>query len=234
MGKMDYARRLVDLSKEAGADAIKFQLFCGDEYTKAGNIEMNLLQFEEIYKYAKSVGQPIAASVFYKDAYEKVLDLPDMHHIKFAYSKRHSPLIYSGLNIGRKIVVTTNIHDSFDLPVDKNLIKLMTQPRCKQADEYAIVNKMNFEGAFPDRFQGFSDHSLGYSESQRAVESGARWIEKHITPGFSDCIEVPDGRFALVPEEAREFVEKLRQVDIRELEQGQAGWLKHLLNRSMG
>src|SRR5580765_1085356 len=202
MGKMEYGYKLIDLAKEARADAIKFQLFEGQEFIDAGNIPLRYDQFEDFYKYGLTVGMPVAASVFNKTAFEFITSIPDMHHIKFAYSMRHSPLVRGAINLGKRTVVTTNIHDSVNLPNADNLIKLCTAPRCKHADEYAILSKMNFDGLFPNRFQGFSDHSLGYLEAQSAVQHKAHWIEKHISLGFSDTYDCPDGRFALRGEEA--------------------------------
>lgn len=210
MGKMEYAQKAIELAKEAKADCIKFQLFKGKEYLDAGNIEMGFEQFGDLYQYGKTIDFPVAASVFNTEAYEFVLKYEDIHHIKFAYSMRKNPMVLSSLHIGRRTVVTTNIHDSYDLPNQENLIKLITAPRCKQADEYAILTKMNFDGLFPKRFQGLSDHSLGYLEAQSAVQHKAIWIEKHINLGYSDCINCPDGRFSLDPQEAKEFVWKIR------------------------
>ena len=209
LGKRAYAEKLIDVGKECGVDVVKFQLF-GKAYTEGGNIELPHELFKDLYNYGKTIGMPVTASVFDEKALE-LLIVMDVHHIKLGYSKRKQyGWIDGALNIGKKVVVTTNIHDAFDLPKHENLIKLITQPRCKHADEYAIVTKMHFEGLFDSRFEGFSDHSLGYMESSLAVSHGATWIEKHFRLDDEECDRVPDGRFALTPKQLKEYVWKVR------------------------
>lgn len=211
LGRMDYAKRLIDTAKDAKVDVCKFQLFEGQVYRDAGNIEMRLDVFKDLYNYGKTIGMPVTASAFNKQSLELLTSM-DVHHIKFAYSMRGCrDWIQGALNIGKRVVVTTNINDAYDLPRHDNLIKLVTQPRCKHADEYPITTKMNFDQIFPWRFQGFSDHSLGFLEAQMAVSHGAVWIEKHFRLEDGDCDEVPDGRFALNPKELKEFVWKVQK-----------------------
>lgn len=213
--RRDLAEKLIDTAKKAKASCIKFQLFKGEEYTDDGNIELPLDMFKDLYNYGKSIGIPVTASCFNLQAFELLMSL-EVHHIKIAYSKRKRlDWIRGALSIGKRVVVTTNLHDSYDLPEHENLIKLVTQPRCKHADEYSVLTKMNFDGLFTHgdkkgQFQGFSDHSLGYLEAQSAVQHGAIWVEKHLRLNDSICSEVPDGRFALNPQQMEEFVWQVR------------------------
>ena len=59
--------------------------------------------------------------------------------------------------------------------------------------DYPVHFEPNFDHLFP-RFKGFSDHTLGYAQTIRAIEAGAQIIEKHFTLDHKD-IECPDFLF---------------------------------------
>ena len=206
MGKKAYAKELIHIAQDAGADAVKCQLFEGEEYKQAGNIEMPHDLFRELYQYGVEQGFPVTASVFNKKALELLLPMK-LHHIKFSYSQRNqSELIHLAIKNNHKVVVSSGVMDA-DLP--KEVIKLYIALENGQP-VYPNCREENFEGLFPMRFQGFSDHSLGYRQAVKAVQSGAYFIEKHIRPSYSECDSVPDGKFALKPRELKEFVQRVR------------------------
>jgi sialic acid synthase SpsE len=64
--------------------------------------------------------------------------------------------------------------------------------------EYPVKYRIDFDGIFK-RFDGFSDHTLGISQSIEAVNRGARIIEKHFRLDNKKCDHVPDGMFAIKP-----------------------------------
>lgn len=209
MGKKEFAQRLIVAAKEAGCDAVKFQLFEGEEFRKAGNIEMPLSLFYELQRVGRTEGIPVTASVFNQRSLEALL-ADDCHHIKFAYSQRHElKRIEQALEAKRKVVVTTHIMDKDIWPKHPNLIKLFVASD-SHGPLYPCNFELNFDGLFPDRFRGFSDHTLGSNQAVKAVNAGATWIEKHIRLDNAECEEVPDGRFALRPDELKEFVKRVR------------------------
>jgi sialic acid synthase SpsE len=58
---------------------------------------------------------------------------------------------------------------------------------------------------------GFSDHTLGFTITGAAVARGACVIEKHFT--LSRDMEGPDHFYAVEPDELREMVEVIRNVE---------------------
>lgn len=58
---------------------------------------------------------------------------------------------------------------------------------------------------------GFSDHTLGYHIAVAAVAKGAKVIEKHIT--LSRIMNGPDHHFALEPDEFKEMVKNIRDIE---------------------
>ena len=58
---------------------------------------------------------------------------------------------------------------------------------------------------------GLSDHSMGYFSAATAVAMGANVIEKHFC--ISRAIKNPDSTFSMEPEEFREMVLQVREVE---------------------
>ncbi len=208
MGKKKYGCELIDVAKEAKCDAIKFQLFEGEAYRQSGNIELPMDLFTEFYQYGKQIGFPVTASVFDAKRLEFLMT-KEVHHIKFGYSQRYEKSIQGLLKTGYRVVVTLNYWDSFQIENNPQLIKLYTQIE-EGKTCYPALKENNFEGLFPHIFQGFSDHSLGNLQAQKAVQDGAMWIEKHLTLDYNDCLDCPDSKFALTPKQMKDFCWKVR------------------------
>lgn len=208
MNKIEYARELIRVGADAGADCVKFQLFKGEEYTKIGNIEMNRDWMGELVNYGIEKGIGVAASAFDEKAMELLFTLP-VHHVKFAYSKRNQvEWIKASLNIGKLTVVSTDRFAMLSYPNDENLVKLYVYVS-NGVTEYPVQATINFKNTFsPELYHGFSDHTVDIDVAVRAKQYGASWIEKHITLNYSD-IRVPDIAFAIRPKQAIEFVTRL-------------------------
>lgn len=206
-----HAKEIIRRCKDAGASYAKFQLFAkGSEYDQGGNVFLDLGLFTEFVGYGKELDLPVTASVFYDKALEHLFSL-HVPFIKFAHSQRlKTDWIKATVTSGRMAVVSTNVMDLYALngigngSSDGRLVKLFCQP------VYPVTWHTNFEGLFPNRFDGYSCHSLGWTEVKRAVNEGATWIEVHVTLPYNDCVATPDGRFALKPDEFKELCKQLR------------------------
>lgn len=205
MGDKRLAKELIDKAAEAGADYIKFQLFPNDKkYTESGNIPLPYDWFPELKKYARGKIK-VTASAFDKQGLD-ILRACEVDFYKFAYSQQDQLNYIQGLlNVGKTVVVSTDVMNLYKLPSHKNLVSLFCQPI------YPTMHKTNFDDLFPP-FQGFSDHSLGISESVEAAKAGAKWIEKHMTLQYTDCLDTPDGKFALLPDQAKDLVQAIRKL----------------------
>jgi sialic acid synthase SpsE len=207
MGDRKKAKELIDVAARAGADAIKFQMFpATNEQKAAGNIALPYDWFGELWKYGRSKKIPVTASVWDKQGIE-ILNYHKVMFIKFSYSQQNQLSYIQGLlNTGKTVVVSTDVMKLYALPTHKNIVPMFCQP------VYPTMTKTNFDDLFPP-FQGFSDHSLGTTEAVQAVKHGATWIEKHITLNYTDCLDTPDGKFALLPDQAKKLVKDIRAVE---------------------
>lgn len=196
MGNKKFVTEMVSKARFYGADSIKFQLFPNDEkYTKCGNVYLGEDLFDHAWRVGRKEKIAVTASVFGQKEAEFLSRYP-VEYVKFAYSMRNEVSMIKGwLERGTVVVVTTNVIDGAKLPKDKNLIKLFTATSGGQT-EYPCTSLINFDGLFPERFQGFSDHTLTELQAFHAVRNGAIWVEKHVTLPYNE-VDCPDKHIAL-------------------------------------
>lgn len=205
-GKREYGYELIKIAKEAGADALKFQLF-GQEMAINGNIELSFELFRDFHQKGKEIGIPITASVFNRTALNVVWTL-DVPFIKLAYSMQdHTDWLEAGQRIGKKMVVTSDLMNVHKLDAFTGAVKLWTFT-VDGKTVYPVHTKLNFERLFPP-FHGFSDHTPGEANAIQALGFGATWFETHLTLNYSD-ITCPDHRFAHKPKEFEKYVRVLK------------------------
>lgn len=203
MGKLERIKEAIDRCKASGIDALKLQLFPNESpyvFTRTqdahiailtGNIYLPFSLFCEAQDYGREIGLPVSASVFDEENFRRLLvTRPDF--IKLAYSKKdHMDWLRTSFVAGIETIVSCDVMTEDSIPVE--CIKLYCIP------EYPVRYEVCFDELFP-RFDGFSDHTLGIRQTKRAIEAGAKIIEKHVRLGYEDetC---PDAKFAVTIEE---------------------------------
>lgn len=202
MNKKEYIQEFIEKSLEHGASSVKFQLFPDTkEFTSTGNIAITNDNFEYAMKLAPG---KVTASVFNFDSLTYLLCL-NPPYVKFAFSKRNQlDWIEKCLLLKTQAIVTTTIWDG--PPNNKDIIKLITgyERDGSHTDVYGnqIFSSiypnpylMDFSGLFPEYFQGYSDHSIGWHNAYQAKLAGAQYVEKHLKLDKSDIV-CPDAVFA--------------------------------------
>jgi len=202
LGDITLARDLVKVAADAGADAVKFQLF-PKEMEKNGNIRLKYMYMPELVDYGNEKGIEVFASVWDLDGMFQLMEC-GCQSIKFAYSMRESLLLQVDcLRLFKNIYMSGDVMTNF--PDLKGLIKLYCIP------EYPVKYQADFEGIFP-RFKGFSSHTLGIKQDIEAIRHGAEIIEKHIRLYDYQCDNVPDGKFALAPDKLTKLISHAKQI----------------------
>lgn len=188
-GNPQYAKELVRVGKECGLDMVKFQLFPNEiKYTSCGNKHLPYEDFVDLVEYGKRIGITVFASVFCSTAYKTVLMHCDA--IKFSYKSVMGRWLPQAVQDFTPSVVFVS-GDVMNQPPEF-VQRLYCIP------EYPVKYRIDFDGIFT-RFDGFSDHTLGISQTLEAVRCGARIIEKHYRLDNKACDYVPDGAFAVRP-----------------------------------
>lgn len=237
-GKLAQALRLIDVAADAGADAVKFQLFRASRmYTRAAGTSAYLKSATPIYDIIGAMEMPyewlstlaghcerrriaFLATPFDEESADR-LD-PWVGAFKIAsYEMTHAPLLEHVAAKGKPMIVSTGTARLEE--VEETVERCRRTPgvplallQCTAAYP-APIDSLNIRTipALAARFDvvaGLSDHSRDPLVGPLvAVACGAAIIEKHFT--LSNDLPGPDHRFAVEPAELRLMVEKIREAE---------------------
>lgn len=241
-GDMGRALEMIHVAKEAGADCVKIQTYTPDTMTidchnQYFNIEEGTWKGENLYALYQKAYTPWewqdklrdeaakagidflstpfdVTSVdfleelgvqFYKIASFELVDIPLLEYI----ASKNKPIIMS-TGMGSLEEITEAVNAIY--AAGNRQLALM---KCSSAYP-ARREEMNLN-TIPDmkkRFGipvGLSDHSMGAFSAATAVAMGANIIEKHFC--ISRAIKNPDSTFSMEPQEFREMVDQVREVE---------------------
>lgn len=242
-GDIEKAKRLIDIAKDANADAVKFQTWITEEivtkslkqaeyqaintgkaesqFDMIKRLELSFDDFRELKKYAD-----------YKDIMflstpddEKSLEfleelgvpafkvgsgeLTNIYLLKIIAEKNKPVILSTGMaNLEEVKQAVDIIYNNGN----KNLILLhctsLYPTNYENVNLKAIITlKKTF-----NTIVGYSDHTLGILVPQLAVSLGAKVIEKHFT--YDKIARGPDHKCSLNPNELKEMVDKIREVEL--------------------
>lgn len=236
-GSVELARQLVDASIEAGADCVKFQLRnrealyrrkadgsraedLGVEYIQdlLDKVELSVDEHRLIRDYCAQKGISYICTPWDEPSVD-VLAGFDVPALKIASADLCNPyLIAKAASLGKPLILSTGmsleheivraieqlnglgvpfalLHCNSTYPAPETDIQLGYLARLRQL--HGLV--------------GYSGHERGTAISIAAVALGAKLIERHIT--LDRGMEGPDHLASLEPEEFRQLVDGIRQVE---------------------
>jgi N,N'-diacetyllegionaminate synthase len=239
-GNLKLAKRLIDISVDAGADAVKFQTFNANEVIsknakkinyqrrnfKDKDTQLNMLkklelknnEFKELFDYCKkkkiiflSTAKDLISANFLNTLNVKA------HKVGSGDIINHELLRYLG-KTNKPIIISTGmanlkeIGNVFKLIKNKKNIHLL---HCVSLYPTALkLANLNTIPFLKKKFKvscGFSDHTPNYEASIAAVALGAHIIEKHIT--LNKKMLGPDHKTSLDPSEFKIMVNSIRNID---------------------
>lgn len=236
------ARALIDVAAEAGADAVKFQVFrAATTYAEAAgmpdylgrpqdnrdirdlfdDLAMPYAFLPELADYARRCGLRFMATPFSRADFEAVDSHVSVHKIA-SYELRHVELIRLAARSGKPTVMSTGASDVSDIAWAVEQFRdaggtdlcLMQCSACYPAPVDAL--NLRVIPWLSRRFgvaAGFSDHSKDpLAGPMAAVALGARAIEKHFT--LSNRLPGPDHAFAVDPKGLARMIQGIRSVEI--------------------
>ncbi|HET7761591.1 MAG TPA: N-acetylneuraminate synthase family protein [Phycicoccus sp.] len=236
-GSVDLARHLVDLAKEAGADAVKFQLRdldvlyrggtggagedLGPQYTLDLLARFNLPADDlvRVFDHARDVGIDVLCTPWDLPSVDVLVDygIPALK-IASADLTNHTLLRHAAAS-GTPLVVSTGMSTETEIRESVALLRSTGTP-------YALLHA---QSTYPAPFKdlnlryltrlaelgdcpvGYSGHERGYHVPLAAVSLGATIIEKHFTVDRS--MEGNDHRVSLLPDEFAEMVARVRELE---------------------
>lgn len=240
-GDFEIAKAMIKAAAEVGADAIKFQAFRAKEhysrhtpgfsylneqghqqstYELIHSLEINRDWHIPLMEYAQACGITFLSSPCDAEAIDQLgqlgiaafkvasFDLPDVY------------LIRRMAQYGRPLILSTGMANYNDIQAalqacwdegNENIVLLQCTslyPAPANLSNLAAMATMRQAFHCPI---GYSDHTLGDHIALAAVSMGACMIEKHFT--LDSNLPGPDHSFAIEPEELKEMVRKIREVE---------------------
>ncbi len=245
-GSIKYAKKLIDIAKDSGADFIKFQSFKASnlvtknapkakyqlknmknnqdkhQATMLKKLELTNSEMQLLCQYSIKKKIKFLLSPFDIESVKLIKSLK-LKYIKIPSGEiTNLPLLQE---IGRNnfnIFMSTGMSNNKEISQALNvLINLGTKKKnifllhcnTEYPTPYEDVN-LNVLKSFKDNFNikvGYSDHTIGDHISIGAVSMGAEVIEKHIT--LDKNLKGPDHICSMSPNEFKNFVNKLRQLE---------------------
>ena len=238
-GSLEQAKLLVDESIRAGANAVKFQMRdLSTLYVNAGNAHdvkedlgsqyvLDLLarfqlsddQFKEIFDYCrrKSI-TPLCTPFDFLSADKLVKLNVAAFKVASADLTNHDFLRYLCAK-GLPLIVSTGMASEQEIQDAVTLLKsegakfILLHCNSTYPAPFKDIN-LNYLprlSEYSNGFVGYSGHERGYAVPIAAVALGAKVIEKHFTLDRQQ--EGNDHRVSLLPDEFKEMVSSIRQVE---------------------
>ena len=236
-GDIELAKKLMQVAKECGCDAVKFQKRTVEEvYTpeelarerhspfgktngdlKRG-LEFGLKEYKIIDKHAKKLGLDWFASCWDKKSVDFIEQFnPPAYKIASACLTDDELLKYTKSK-GKPVILSTGmstiaeIEHAIDILGKDNLI--LCQCTATYPTELAEVNLKVIE-TFKNKFSclvGYSGHEKGYIPSVLSVVYGAVFVERHIT--LDRTLWGTDQAASLEPEGLRRMIRDIKNIAI--------------------
>ena len=214
MNKREWVLEHVQRASDAGAWAVKFQLFNGVplEQRSSDNVILSLDNFDAALNEGSKRGIHVTASVFTEEDFN-ALDSRNVPFVKFAHSKANLALSlgyrlrqYTDRNPNNFVLCSAGILNRRKLNnVPFTLKTLFCIP------EYPVIYDINWveiSKLFDSgKFNGFSDHTLGIEDTICAANYGAEYIEKHLTLQHFG-VDCGDNQFAISYNELSEAIHR--------------------------
>ena len=221
-GSLSKAKKLLQESKDAGADAVKFQMWRANDLYKGHpdfklirKSELTYKKAKEIKKFADKIGIEFFCSAFNPDAVEF---LETLGVKRYKVASRTSTLkdddAWDTLKIKAKtkkpIIISMGEGGNKSL-IKKNFSKNKTT-FCYCISEYPTpINKINWKEAM--KYDGFSDHTLGitapiiFSILKKQNKAKNILIEKHVKLENS---KGPDASSSITTKELSDLISHVR------------------------
>lgn len=243
-GNLDLAVRAIEEAAKAGADAVKFQsyrtedfifdrsltytyLSQGKEVTESmwdlcKRCEMKREWLPLLKQICDTLGVEFMATPTSESGVDDLIDVGVSMLKNGSDYLTHLPLLKYMGSTGATVIISTGMADSYEVQdainavrsCGKSNILLMHCTSTYPTNESDVhLNRMV---ALQEMFNvpvGFSDHTIGSSAAIQAVTLGASILEKHFTLGHD--LPGPDHWFSVDPSEFGQYVEDVREAELR-------------------
>jgi N-acetylneuraminate synthase/N,N'-diacetyllegionaminate synthase len=240
-GDANLAKKLIDLAKKAGADAVKFQTFRAEDivtksaekaeyqkettgtqesqYEMIKRLELSEKDFVELHAYAQSKEIIFISTPFDQKSVD-LLSRLDVPAFKVSSGEiTNIPLLKYIAKKKKPVILSTGMATLKEIGEALKIIQQETKNiillHCVSSYP-ARIEDMNLKvmDTLRQAFKlpvGLSDHTVGISIPIAAVALGACVIEKHFT--LDKSLPGPDHRASLEPHELEQMIKAIRDVE---------------------
>lgn len=235
-GDLSRALRLIELAKEAGADAVKFQTYTADtitidhdgpEFVIGSGLWKGRKLYElyqeahtpwewhaQMFAHARKLGIAAFSSPFDPTAIDYLEQYNPPAYKIASFEIVDTPLIAYAARKGKPLIISTGMANDVEIEEalaaagGKNVVLLHCVSGYPTPANEANLGRI---GKLASRYNcpiGLSDHTLGIDVAIAGVAMGACIVEKHFTLARADG--GPDAEFSLEPDELARLVAGLK------------------------
>ena len=234
----EQALKLIEIAKESGANAVKFQTFTSEalynkntpnfaNYDNINDLIKSLELPREWQKYLKeycdALNIEFMSSPFDEKAVQELVDLgvkrikiagfeaTDLRFVDMVSSTKLPLIISAGIGCNLDFI------DKIIKTCNKRGCDDLTILHCNNAyptpqEDINLGTILDIKGWYPNVKVGLSDHTTNTLTPSLAVALGATTIEKHFT--ISKQLPGPDHIFAVEPHELKEMIDNIRLTEV--------------------
>lgn len=239
-GSIELAKKLIDVASKCDCDAVKFQTFKSEnvvsktaqkanyqkQTTNSNESQLEMIKklelsyddFKELQKYCKTKNIMFLSTPFDIESID-FLDSLDLPLLKIPSGEiTNLPYLRKINSFGRKVILSTGMSDLGEIEDALKILKNCEVSLLHCTTEYPCpYDDVNLKAikTMKDKFGlevGYSDHTEGIEISLAAVAMGATIIEKHFT--LDKNMEGPDHKASLEPNELKQLVQSIRNVEL--------------------
>lgn len=240
----DIAVKSIEMMKECGADAVKLQTYTADTLTIDSDNEYFQIKqgtiwdgktlyklYQEAYtpwewqpklkKIAEDLGLVCFSTPFDRTAVDFLENMDVAVYKVASFEICDIPLIEYIASKGKPVIISTGIATHSDIEEAVCAVRGMKNDQIallKCTSTYPTsLEEVNLN-TIPDLIKtfnvvsGLSDHTLGISSSIASIALGAKIIERHFI--LDRKLRGPDAAFSLNPEEFKQMVTAIREVEL--------------------
>jgi len=232
-GDLNQALTLINLAKECGADAVKFQSYHAEKlvhpqamalpqakgYTKQidrfRDLQFTKEQWDRVIHRCKEVQIDFLTTPFDLESLDQFKS--HMKYIKVSSGDlTHHRLLRAISATGKPVILSTGMASMSEIEDAARLFNPTMLTVCHCVSLYPCPDEEANLGVIDDlleRFSsvGYSDHTIGITASLVAAGKGCRVIEKHFT--LDSSLDFGDHPLSSDPDEFAELVSHLRRIE---------------------
>lgn len=220
-GNLETAKQLASIAKNCGASAVKYQAWFHDQWPELNHLKFTKQEWITLFAYCDSIGMKWFSTPFDFEAIDflkscgmdiwkipsgKITNGPFLDRISSVAGPMDRMIISTGM---ADQLESTWIIMQLAKKFDRNKMKILHCVTGYPA-KFEEMNLRIFKDS--DWYDGLSDHTLGIEIPIAAVALGATIIEKHLTLNRNQ--DGPDHRASLEPQEFKEMVRCIRNVEL--------------------